>query len=59
MYPAADGVLGLSLSARTERGYVIAAFGGELDIASAPTRREQLLGLLRPAASVSSSTCRR
>jgi anti-anti-sigma factor len=50
-YPATDGVLGLSLSARTERGYVIAALSGELDIASAPALREQLLGLLTPAAS--------
>lgn len=51
MYPAADGVLGLSLSARSEHGYVVAALSGELDIAAAPTLREQLLGLLRPAAS--------
>ena len=51
MYPAADGILGLSLSARTERGHVIATLRGELDVASAPTLREQLLGLLRPAAS--------
>jgi len=50
-YPAADGVLGLSLSARTERGYVIAVLSGELDIASAPALREQLLGLLTPATS--------
>jgi anti-anti-sigma factor len=50
-YPAADGVLDLSLSARTERGYVIAALSGELDIASAPALREQLLGLLTPATS--------
>jgi anti-anti-sigma factor len=50
-HPAADGIPGLSLSARTDRGYVIAALRGELDIASAPTLREQLLGLLRPAAS--------
>lgn len=50
-YPAADGVLGLSLSARTECGYVIAVLSGELDIASAPALREQLLGLLTPAAS--------
>jgi len=27
MYPAANGVLGLSLSSRTERGYIIAALG--------------------------------
>jgi anti-anti-sigma factor len=50
-YQAADGVLGLCLCARTERGYVIAELGGELDIASAPTLRDQLLGLLRHAAS--------
>jgi anti-anti-sigma factor len=49
MYPAAVGMLGLCLCARTERGYVIAALRGELDIASAPTLRDQLLGLLRPA----------
>lgn len=42
---------GLSLSARTERGHVIATLCGELDIATAPALREQLLGLLRPAAS--------
>lgn len=50
-YPAAhDG--NLSLTARTERGgYVIAVIRGELDIASAPGLREQLLSLLRPAAS--------
>ena len=50
-YPAADGVVGLSLSARAERGYVIAALSGELDIASAPALRDQLLGLLTPATS--------
>ena len=50
-YPIAhDG--NLRLTARTERGgYVIAALRGELDIASAPRLREQLLGLLRPAVS--------
>jgi anti-anti-sigma factor len=42
---------GLSLTARTERGHVIAALSGELDIASAPALREQLPGLLQPAAS--------
>jgi anti-anti-sigma factor len=51
IHPAADGVLGLSLSARTERDYVIAVLSGELDIASAPALREQLLGLLTPATS--------
>ena len=43
---------GLILTSRTERrGYVIAALSGELDLASAPALREQLLSLLRPAAS--------
>ena len=51
MYPAAPGGVGLSLSSRTERGHVIAALSGELDIAAAPTLREKLLGLLGPAAS--------
>jgi anti-anti-sigma factor len=51
MSSAVDNVAGLSLSSRTERGYVIAALSGELDIASAPTLREQLLSLQRPAAS--------
>ena len=46
-----DGVRGLSVSSRSERGDVIAVLGGEVDIASAPALREQLLGLLRPAAS--------
>jgi len=42
----------LSLTSRTDRGgYVIAALSGELGIASAPALREQLLSLLRPAAS--------
>jgi anti-anti-sigma factor len=42
----------LSLTSRTERGgYVIAVLSGELGIASAPALREQLLGLLRRAAS--------
>jgi len=39
----------LSLTSRTERGYVIATLRGELGIASAPALREQLLSLLRPA----------
>jgi anti-anti-sigma factor len=41
---------GLGLTARTGRGHVIAALSGELDIASAPALREQLPGLLQPAA---------
>jgi STAS domain-containing protein len=51
MYPTAPGVVGLSLSSRTERGYVIAALSGELDIAAAPMLREKLHGLLGPGAS--------
>ncbi len=47
----ADGVRGLSVSSRTEDAHTIAALSGELDIACAPALREQLLGLLRPAAS--------
>ena len=50
-YPAAHDA-GLSLSCRAGHdGYVVAALSGELDIASAPALREQLLSLLRPAAS--------
>jgi anti-anti-sigma factor len=50
-HPAAHDA-GLSLSCRAEHdGYVIAALAGDLDIASAPALREQLLSLLRPAAS--------
>jgi anti-anti-sigma factor len=50
-YPAAH-VASLSISSRAEHdGYVIAALRGALDIASAPALHEQLLSLLRPAAS--------
>ena len=51
MYPVTEGGPGLSLGTRIERAHVIAALSGELDIVSAPELREQLLGLLRPAAS--------
>ena len=50
-YPAAQAVPGLSLFARAERGHVIAALSGQLDIASAPALREQLLNLLHHGAS--------
>jgi anti-anti-sigma factor len=43
-----DSGSGLSVSARSERGCVIAALSGELDITCAPALREQLLALLRP-----------
>lgn len=51
MHPAVSGVPGLSLTSRTERGFAIAALGGELDIAAAPVLREELLAMLGPAAS--------
>jgi anti-anti-sigma factor len=51
MHTVADRDLGLSLSTRTECAHVIATLSGDLDIASAPALREQLLALLRPAAS--------
>jgi anti-anti-sigma factor len=42
---------GPSLSARSQDGYIVVTISGELDIASAPVLREQLLGLVRPGAS--------
>lgn len=42
---------GLDLSVRTASDVTIAEVVGELDIASAPALREQLLGLLRPGSS--------
>jgi anti-anti-sigma factor len=42
---------GLDLSARTVGGVTIAELNGELDIASAPALRDQLLSLLRPGSS--------
>lgn len=43
---------GFFVTSRTERhGCTIAVFRGELDIASAPALREELLGMLRPGAS--------
>jgi anti-anti-sigma factor len=42
---------GLSLSTRTAGDITIAELAGELDVASAPVLREQLLGLLRPGSS--------
>ena len=49
-YPAAHERPGLSCRAEHD-GYVVAALRGELDIASAPALREQLLSLLRRASS--------
>jgi anti-anti-sigma factor len=42
---------GLDVSVRTAGDVTIAELAGELDIASAPALREQLLGLLRPGSS--------
>ena len=41
----------LDISTRTVAGITIAELAGELDIASAPALREQLLSLLRPSSS--------
>jgi anti-anti-sigma factor len=53
--PATQAVTGparaLAPRPREERGYLIAALSGRLDSARAPAVREQLLRLLRPAAS--------
>lgn len=49
---AEDAGRPLTLTVRTEqRGLLIIKLAGKLDITSAPALREQLLGLLRPAAS--------
>jgi anti-sigma B factor antagonist len=42
---------GLALSVRRQDGYTVVTASGEVDIASAPGLREQLLGLLLPGAS--------
>ena len=42
---------GPALSVRRQDGYTIVTISGEVDIASAPGLREQLLDLLRPGAS--------
>jgi anti-anti-sigma factor len=42
---------GPALSVRRQDGYTVVTISGEVDIASAPGLREQLLGLLRPGAS--------
>jgi anti-sigma B factor antagonist len=41
----------LALPTRTERGYLVAVLSGGLDATCVPAVREQLLRLLRPAAS--------
>jgi anti-sigma B factor antagonist len=49
---ATDTALGLGVSCRSERGFVIAALSGELDITAAPVLREKLLGLLHDASNL-------
>lgn len=49
MHSAAAASSGLHVSARTEDRVTIAELAGELDVASVPELREQLLALLRPA----------
>ncbi len=50
IYPATYAA-GLSLTSRTGHGgHVIVALRGDLDIASAPALREQLIDVLRPTA---------
>jgi anti-sigma B factor antagonist len=51
MHTVIDRAPGLSLRVRSEGAYVIAVLTGELNIASAPALREQLLNVLRPAVS--------
>jgi anti-anti-sigma factor len=41
---------GFALSVRGQDGYTIMTISGELDIASVPVLRDQILGLLRPQA---------
>jgi len=51
MNPATTANPGLGLAARTTGGVAIAELTGELDIASAPALRDQLLSLLGPGSS--------
>jgi anti-anti-sigma factor len=49
--PAVTSGSPVPLTARTERGHLVAVLTGRLDITRAPALREPLLRLLRPAAS--------
>jgi len=51
MHPITGRSHDLALPTRTERGFLVAVLSGGLDATRAPTVREQLLRLLRPAAS--------
>lgn len=51
MHPVTGRNHRLALVTRTERGYLVAVLSGALDVTRAPALREQLLRLLRPAAS--------
>jgi anti-anti-sigma factor len=51
MHPVTCRSRDLALPTRTERGFLVAILSGGLDATRAPAVREQLLRLLRPAAS--------
>jgi anti-sigma B factor antagonist len=51
IHGVADRAHHLALPTRTERGHLVAVLSGGLDVACAAAVREQLLRLLRPAAS--------
>jgi anti-sigma B factor antagonist len=51
MHPVTGRGRDLALPTRTERGFLVAVLSGGLDATRAPAVREQLLRLLRPAAS--------
>jgi anti-anti-sigma factor len=51
MHAATGSTHNLALPTRTERGYLVAALSGSLDVTHAAVVREQLLRLLRPATS--------
>ena len=59
MDPPTTTAPGLALSTPAAGGITVAELSGELDLARAPALREQLLGLLRPGSTGSSSTCPR
>jgi anti-anti-sigma factor len=46
---ASTGRAALTVSARSQDGYVIGTLSGELDLSGAPVLREQLLDMLGPA----------
>ena len=51
MHAVTDRGHNLAVVTRTERGHLVAVLSGALDVTRAPALREQLIRLLRPAAS--------